>query len=109
MISTRSSAKSQCVEVAELNGASAVRDSKHPVGPLLIFTQPSRLRSPQASATASLTRRLPRQQPADFADCCAALRVWQGWQHRTEEGGFMRRIKLVRIQKPKGSTAVAAN
>lgn len=36
--STRSSADSQCVEVATLNGATAVRDSKDPAGPALTFT-----------------------------------------------------------------------
>ncbi len=36
--STRSSANSQCVEVATLNGATAVRDSKDPAGPALTFT-----------------------------------------------------------------------
>lgn len=36
--STRSSANSQCVEVAQLKGATAVRDSKHPTGPTLIIT-----------------------------------------------------------------------
>lgn len=36
--STRSSGNSQCVEVAALNGATAVRDSKNPAGPALAFT-----------------------------------------------------------------------
>jgi len=36
--STRSSGDSQCVEVAFLDGAVAVRDSKNPDGPALIFT-----------------------------------------------------------------------
>lgn len=36
--STRSSAQGQCVEVAALHGATAVRDSKHPTGPALIVT-----------------------------------------------------------------------
>jgi hypothetical protein len=36
--SSRSSANGQCVEVAELRNAVAVRDSKHPTGPVLIFT-----------------------------------------------------------------------
>jgi hypothetical protein len=36
--STRSSGNSQCVEVAALNGAAAVRDSKDPAGPALTFT-----------------------------------------------------------------------
>jgi hypothetical protein len=35
--STRSSANGQCVEVATLNGATAVRDSKNPAGPALTF------------------------------------------------------------------------
>ena len=34
--STRSSGNGACVEVAQLNGATAVRDSKHPTGPALI-------------------------------------------------------------------------
>ncbi|MGH3906215.1 MAG: DUF397 domain-containing protein [Pseudonocardiaceae bacterium] len=36
--STRSSGNGACVEVATLSGAAAVRDSKHPTGPALIFT-----------------------------------------------------------------------
>lgn len=36
--STRSSADGQCVEVAALNGAAAVRDSTDPAGPALTFT-----------------------------------------------------------------------
>jgi len=36
--STRSQGNGQCVEVAELGDAVAVRDSKHPSGPALIFT-----------------------------------------------------------------------
>jgi hypothetical protein len=36
--STRSQSNGQCVEVAELDGVVAVRDSKHPSGPALIFT-----------------------------------------------------------------------
>lgn len=36
--SSRSSANGQCVEWADLGGAVAVRDSKHPTGPALIFT-----------------------------------------------------------------------
>jgi Domain of unknown function (DUF397) len=36
--STRSSQNGQCVEVAQLSGAVAVRDSKHTQGPALIFT-----------------------------------------------------------------------
>jgi len=36
--STRSSGNGQCVEVATLHGATAVRDSKDPVGPALTFT-----------------------------------------------------------------------
>lgn len=35
--STRSSANGQCVEVATLHGATAVRDSKDPAGPALTF------------------------------------------------------------------------
>lgn len=38
--STRSSGNGQCVEVAALNGATAVRDSKDPAGPALTFTAP---------------------------------------------------------------------
>ncbi len=38
--STRSSANSQCVEVATLHSATAVRDSKDPAGPALTFTAP---------------------------------------------------------------------
>jgi Domain of unknown function (DUF397) len=37
--STRSSANGQCVEVAHLDQAVAVRDSKNPNGPNLIFTR----------------------------------------------------------------------
>lgn len=36
--STRSSGDGACVEVATINDATAVRDSKHPTGPALIFT-----------------------------------------------------------------------
>ena len=36
--STRSSANGQCVEVAHLDDAVAVRDSKNPDAPKLIFT-----------------------------------------------------------------------
>lgn len=36
--STRSTAEHQCVEVATLDGVTAVRDSKHPTGQALIFT-----------------------------------------------------------------------
>ncbi|WP_322770002.1 DUF397 domain-containing protein [Frankia sp. Cr1] len=36
--SARSSANSQCVEVAFLDNAVAVRDSKHKDGPVLLFT-----------------------------------------------------------------------
>jgi len=36
--STRSQGNGQCVEVAELGDTVAVRDSKHPSGPALIFT-----------------------------------------------------------------------
>jgi Domain of unknown function (DUF397) len=36
--SSRSSANGQCVEMADLDGAVAVRDSKDPTGPVLIFT-----------------------------------------------------------------------
>ena len=36
--SSYSSANGQCVEVADLPAAIAVRDSKDPVGPKLIFT-----------------------------------------------------------------------
>ncbi len=36
--STRSSANSQCLEVAALNGATAIRDSKDPAGSALTFT-----------------------------------------------------------------------
>jgi hypothetical protein len=35
--SSRSSASSACVEVAVLDGAVAVRDSKDPHGPVLVF------------------------------------------------------------------------
>ena len=37
--STRSSQNGQCVEVAELGDAVAVRDSKNPQGPMLTFTR----------------------------------------------------------------------
>ncbi len=37
--SSRSSANGQCVEVADLGQAVAVRDSKDPVGPKLLFTR----------------------------------------------------------------------
>jgi hypothetical protein len=36
--STRSSGNGACVEVAALDGATAVRDSKNPAGPALAFT-----------------------------------------------------------------------
>ncbi len=36
--SSRSSSNGQCVEWAPLGGAVAVRDSKDPAGPVLIFT-----------------------------------------------------------------------
>jgi len=36
--STRSGVSGNCVEVATLNDAVAVRDSKHPTGPALLFT-----------------------------------------------------------------------
>ncbi len=39
--SSHSSANGQCVEVARLDEAVAVRDSKHPAGPELIFTRQS--------------------------------------------------------------------
>jgi hypothetical protein len=38
--SSHSSANGQCVEVAHLDGAVAIRDSKNPDGPKLIFTRP---------------------------------------------------------------------
>jgi hypothetical protein len=37
--STRSSGNGQCVEVAHLDRAVAVRDSKNPDGPKLVFTR----------------------------------------------------------------------
>ena len=37
--STRSSASGDCVEVADLSDAFAVRDSKDPAGPVLLFTR----------------------------------------------------------------------
>ena len=37
--SSHSSANGQCVEVAPVAGAIAVRDSKNPAGPTLIFTR----------------------------------------------------------------------
>jgi hypothetical protein len=36
--STRSGANGNCVEVAQLTHAVAVRDSKNPTGPALVFT-----------------------------------------------------------------------
>jgi Domain of unknown function (DUF397) len=36
--SSRSSGNGQCVEMAELDGAVALRDSKDPTGPVLVFT-----------------------------------------------------------------------
>ncbi len=36
--STRSNGQGQCVEVAELTDGVAVRDSKDPNGPVLVFT-----------------------------------------------------------------------
>jgi hypothetical protein len=36
--SARSSGNGQCVEVAFLDAAVAVRDSKNPTGPVLVFT-----------------------------------------------------------------------
>ena len=35
--SSRSSNQGQCVEVADLHGGTAVRDSKNPTGPVLVF------------------------------------------------------------------------
>ncbi len=37
--STRSSGNAACVEVADLAGGRAVRDSKNPTGPALTFTR----------------------------------------------------------------------
>ena len=37
--SSHSSANGQCVEVAPVAGGIAVRDSKNPAGPVLIFTR----------------------------------------------------------------------
>jgi hypothetical protein len=39
--SSHSSANGQCVEVAPVAGAVAVRDSKNPAGPGLVFTRPA--------------------------------------------------------------------
>jgi uncharacterized protein DUF397 len=39
MKSSRSSANGQCVEWTELGGGVAVRDSKNPTGPVLVFTR----------------------------------------------------------------------
>lgn len=39
--STRSSGNAACVEVADLPGGRAVRDSKDPAGPVLRFTTPA--------------------------------------------------------------------
>ena len=39
--SSHSSANGQCVEVAPVAGTIAVRDSKNPAGPELIFTRPA--------------------------------------------------------------------
>ena len=39
--SSHSSANGQCVEVASVAGAVAVRDSKNPAGPELVFTRPA--------------------------------------------------------------------
>jgi hypothetical protein len=36
--SSRSNGQGQCVEVAQLDQAVAVRDSKHPTGAVLVFT-----------------------------------------------------------------------
>lgn len=36
--STRSNSQAACVEVANLDGHRAVRDSKNPTGPALVFT-----------------------------------------------------------------------
>jgi Domain of unknown function (DUF397) len=36
--STRSGVNGNCVEVAKLKDVVAVRDSKHPMGPTLVFT-----------------------------------------------------------------------
>jgi hypothetical protein len=36
--STKSQGNGQCVEVAFIDGAVAVRDSKNPTGPVLVFT-----------------------------------------------------------------------
>ncbi|MCW2639448.1 MAG: hypothetical protein JWP76_1754 [Dactylosporangium sp.] len=38
MKSSRSSGNGQCVEMADLGDAVAVRDSKDPTGPVLLFT-----------------------------------------------------------------------
>ena len=39
--SSHSSANGQCVEVAPVAGTIAVRDSKNPAGPELVFTRPA--------------------------------------------------------------------
>lgn len=39
--STRSVGETNCIEVANLNGHRAVRDSKNPTGPTLVFTTPA--------------------------------------------------------------------
>jgi hypothetical protein len=39
--SSHSSASGQCVEVAPVAGAVAVRDSRNPAGPGLVFTRPA--------------------------------------------------------------------
>lgn len=58
--STRSSGNGACVEVAQLNGATAVRDSKHPIGPALIVTQ-----AEWAAFTAGVrSGQFPAEQPA---------------------------------------------
>lgn len=36
--SSRSSGNGQCTEVASVDGVTAVRDSKNPTGPVLVFT-----------------------------------------------------------------------
>jgi hypothetical protein len=61
--SSHSSGNGQCVEVARLPEAIAVRDSKDPVGPKLIFTR-------QAWAAFVEQTSGPTGPLADFYPCC---------------------------------------
>jgi hypothetical protein len=65
---SHSSANGQCVEVAPVAGAVAVRDSRNPAGPGLVFTRPAWVAFVEAvkrgpgGATARASR--PSQEPS---------------------------------------------